>query len=315
MPLSDIFSKRLILLSGKGGVGKTTVAVTLGLAAARLQKRTLLVEMNSTERIAPLFGLGPIGHHEIALSPYLTGINLDPQECFQEYVLMQVRFKTIYNTFFHNRFVSSFLNAVPGLNELLMIGKIYDLERQVKNRLTDEKLYDLIIVDGPATGHGVSTFEVPKIVSEAVKVGPLKTQSENILKLLTDPQKTIFSVVTLPEEMPAVESIELIQMIKDRLNISLGPLFINAFQSVDLDSIEQKTLQKKFPENNSPLYPYFAYTRLACERAELNEFYRKELAKKLEGIEQIVLPYLYEESNQTKNFKPLVDTLYGKTDS
>lgn len=307
--IPELFNKRLILISGKGGVGKTTVAVTLGLAAAQLKKRTLLVEMNSTERIAPLFGLTSIGHHEIPLSPYLTGINLDPRACFEEYVLLQLRFKTLYNAFFNNRFVSSFLNAVPGLNELLMIGKIYDLERQVKTRLTDEKLYDLIIVDGPATGHGVSSFEVPKIVSEAVKVGPLKTQSENILKLLTNPQKTVFSAVTLAEEMPVVETIELVSLIKERLKISLGPLFINAVGSTDFDNEEQKEIKKKFPEADSPLYPYFAYSRLAFERAALNESYRKELTKKLSGMESITFPYSYEEITRSKDLKPLVELI------
>ncbi|MDO8519394.1 MAG: ArsA-related P-loop ATPase, partial [Deltaproteobacteria bacterium] len=140
--MKSLLDKRLILLSGKGGVGKTTIALCLGLASALLKKKTLIVEMNSTERVAPYFGLKEIGHKEIPLSPYLTGINLNPHDCFEEYVLMQIKFKAIFDTFINNRFVTAFLNAVPGLNELLMIGKIFDLERQAKRFPRHTPLYD-----------------------------------------------------------------------------------------------------------------------------------------------------------------------------
>src|SRR3989338_4128625 len=121
MSLASLFDRRLILLSGKGGVGKTTIALSLGLAAANLKKKTLIIEMNSTERVAPYFGLKEIGHKEIPLAPYLTGINLNPQDCFEEFVLSRIKFKTIFDIFINNRFVTAFLSAVPGLNDLLMI--------------------------------------------------------------------------------------------------------------------------------------------------------------------------------------------------
>lgn len=307
MSLSDLFSKRLILLSGKGGVGKTTVACALGLTSAKLGKNTLLVEMNSTERIAPLFGLDKIGPHEIPLAPYLTGINLDPRECFEEYVLMQIHFKMLFDTFFNNRFVSLFLNAVPGLNELLMIGKIYALERSIKNKKTGKAAYDLIIVDGPATGHGLSTFEVPQIVHDAVRVGPLRKQSERILGLLNNPKKTSFSVVTLAEEMPVMETSELLDKVRKKLKMNLGPLFVNAFHDDPFTKTDREKMNRLNPPEEDPLSPYFAYSLLEAKRTDLNEEYLKMLCDKNPGHETMTLPFLYKEIKSSHDLKPLVD--------
>ena len=283
------------------------MAVALALTAARLKKKTLIVEMRSTERVAPYFGIKEIGHHEIALSPFITGINLNSRECFEEYVLMQIRFKTIFNTFFNNRFVTHFLDAVPGFNELLMTGKIFDLERQITNKRTGERLYDLIIVDGPATGHGVSAFEVPQVVNDAVKVGPLKTQSDKILKLIKDPAKTAFSVVTMAEEMPVVEASELIRQIRERLKIPLGPLFLNIFHTTDISKEEHNKINAAELTSKDPLYPYSAYSNLAYKRAQLNKENKKMLTSKIKGLDCITIPYLYDEITSAENLKPIVD--------
>lgn len=281
------------------------MAVTLALAAARQKKKALIVEMNSTERVAPFFGLKTIGQREIPLAPYITGINLNPRDCFEEYVLMQIRFKTLFDTFFNNRFVTYFLNAVPGLNELLMIGKIYHLEKQ-KDKRTNEPLYDLIIVDGPATGHGVSTFEVPRIARDAIKVGPLRSQSDRILGLLTDASKTVFSAVTLAEEMPVVEAGELVSMVRKKLGIPLGPIFINAVHQTEVAKGEADQLTDKMPEKNDPLYPYFAYALLSWRRADLNREYRETLMEQHKDLECITIPFLYEEITTAKSLEPIV---------
>lgn len=306
MVLSTLLSKRLILLSGKGGVGKTTVAVALGLLASRLKKKTLLVEMNSTERVAPFFGLKEVGSEEIPLSPYLTGINISPQACFEEYVLKQIHFKKIFDAFINNRFVTYFLNAVPGLNELLMIGKIADLELQMKSKPKHESLFDLIIVDGPATGHGVSAFEVPNIVAKAVKIGPIKNQASKVIKLLADSSKTVFSVVTLSEEMPVVEAGELIQMVREKLKISLGPIFLNNFYDSHFTPGEIAKIEKKIPESKN-LYPYFAYSHLASERSQLNEHYFQVLKKNNAGMEIIKIPHLDRGVATVADLKVVVD--------
>lgn len=303
--MKPLLDKRLILLSGKGGVGKTTIALALGLAAASLKKKTLIVEMNSTERVAPYFGLKEIGHKEIPLSPYLTGINLNPHDCFEEYVLMQIKFKAIFDTFINNRFVTAFLNAVPGLNELLMIGKIFDLERQAKRFPKKTPLYDLIIVDGPATGHGVSAFEVPSIVSRAVRVGPMKIQADRLVKLLTDPIKTVFCAVTIPEEMPVVETGELLNSVKKKLQIPIGPIFLNNVVITELTQEETAKIEKKMPERSDPLFPYFAYARLEASRAHLHAYYGEELRKQNPDREIITVPHVDGEIRSEKDLRKL----------
>lgn len=309
MNISQLLNRRLILISGKGGVGKTSMAVALGLAASRLQKNTLLVEMNSTEQIAPLFGLDAVGHQEIPLAPHLTGINLHPQKCFEEYVLMRIHFKKIFDLFINNRFVTYFLNAVPGFNELLMVGKVYDLERQKQNKLTGQKQYDLIIVDGLATGHGLSSFEVPSVVNRVVKIGPLHSQSQNILNLINDPVKTALCLVTLPEEMPIAETSEMVQSVTKKLSIALGPIFLNRLQDPRFDEDEQDRLEKLKPESLGALRPYQDYARLAVERAKLHTHYSGELKKRNPGQTIIKIPDLGFEPHQKEDFEKLADFL------
>lgn len=307
MTLSTLLHRRLILLSGKGGVGKTTVAVLLGLLFSHLRKKTLLVELNSTERVAPLFGLKAIGHNEIPLGPYLTGINLDPALCFEEYVLLRIRFRKIFEVFINNRFVRSFLDAVPGLNELLMIGKVFYFERQKERTLKRKSLYDVIIVDGPPTGQGVSLFEVPQVVARAVRVGPLKTQSEKILSLLLNREKTVFCPVTIPEEMPVAETIELVAAIRERTGIEIGPLFLNRFDPPPFTEEEQKVIRRKEPDTENPLSPLFSASLQALARSETEEEFRELLVRKGKVGGIIPIPNLLSVSN-AKDLSPVVET-------
>lgn len=302
MSPSQLFEKRLIFVSGKGGVGKTTVAVLLALSAARAHKRVLLVEMNSTGRIAPIFGAEAEGGGEVALAPYISGVNLSPKRCFEEFVLTQVRFRAIYETFFNNKYVTNFISATPGLNEILMLGKIWELEREMKSRLFRERQYDLVIVDAAATGHGLSSLEVPNILESAVKVGPLYKKAVNINALLADQEKTVMCLVTLAEEMPVAETAEFAQALRERTKISFGPIFVNAL-------IPQPAPARVKSALPSHLQIYADYHRLARERFALQKNYLKIIDERFADYERIRLPFVFSGLGEAKSFEELLGAL------
>ncbi|MBF0104124.1 MAG: ArsA family ATPase [Deltaproteobacteria bacterium] len=301
--LSEILDHRLVFVSGKGGVGKTTTAMLLALFAAKKKKRTLIVEMNSSGLIAPLFNTSSNGQEEISLAPYISGINLSPNKCFEEYVLKRLHFKALYQAFFNNKFVSNFLDAIPGLNDILMLGKIYDLERQYKNKLMAQRTYDLVIVDAPATGHGLSTLEVPRVLRSAVKIGPLNSHATDILNMLADKKKTIFCLVTLAEEMPVNESREYINALKERTNLNFGPLFVNAVMP------EIKSLSRSIPSTESGINTIKNYHNLAVERAKLNQIYIKKINEFFPDFKKIVLPFQFNEIRDYRGLIPLLHLL------
>lgn len=302
MQLAELFKKRLIFVSGKGGVGKTTVAVLLGLVAAHAKKRVLIVEMNSSGRVAPIFGSDAAVGEEVALAPYISGLNLSPKRCFEEFVLSQVRFRAIYETFFNNKYVTNFMGATPGLNEILMLGKIWELEREMRSRLFREKQYDLVIVDAAATGHGLSCLEVPNVLESVVKVGPLYKKAHLINELLADTEKTAMCLVTLAEEMPVTESIEYVQALRTRTKLAFGPIFINAIipepASVRMPSDVPKSLQV-----------YVDYHRLARERAALQRTYLKVIAEKFADFERIQLPFAFAGLERAEDFGKIAQPL------
>lgn len=303
MTLEELMLRRLVFVSGKGGVGKTTVAISLGLLAAQLGKNTILIELTSSERITPFFLGKTSGYKEIALQTHLFATHLNPHDCLKEYVIRQVHFKGIYELFINNRYVTSFLNAIPGLNELLMLGKIMDLAWQKK--------YDLIIVDAPSTGHGVSFLEVPDVVMNAVKVGPLRKKASAISEGIKNQALTAFCGVTLAEEMPVVELSELIEKMKKDLKINLGPVFVNNTVSSPLSAAEALKLKEEPMPEEEHLKAYPALALMMYERAKLNEEYILELKKNIGKNTLIQLSHKAGLIRKEKDFFPLVDDLKG----
>lgn len=303
MKLKELLNKRLIFISGKGGVGKTTVAVLLGLFARHQKKNTILVEMNSSGRIAPLFGTEAKTDHEVPVAPYLSTINITPPSCFEEYVLRHIRFRSIYEILFNNAFVMNFINATPGLAEILMLGKIYDLTI-MQNHQNNESLYDTVIVDAPASGHGLSALEVPHIILEAVKIGPLHSTAQKMVGLFSNKSCTALSLVTLAEEMPVNETEELYLRLKGRIDIGLGPVFTNRIV-MPPQKISTSTL-KKIPDT---LAVYRNYHELTEKRSRLNAHYVKILHERLPDANFITLPEQFHDISTQQDITPLLSSL------
>lgn len=232
-----LLEKKLLLITGKGGTGKTLAAAALGQLAASTGKRVLLVESNPQEQIAPLFGSRPVGHYETRISAAIFGVNLDYQECIKEYVIKRLKMPALYHRVFERKVVRSFLNAIPGLLETMLLGRLYQTAKEGE--------YDLIIFDAPASGHFLSLIATPRAVMQSGLMGPLVGEVERVLNFLSDPGAVGIAVVAVPEELIVNETVELIPLLLKNSPAQLAGVLINrtfdtdASEATQLNTLEQ----------------------------------------------------------------------------
>src|SRR5262249_21654032 len=149
--IGDLLERRFIVLSGKGGVGRTTVAAILARLAVAAGKRVLIAQTASAERLGRMLGRpGPVGPAVVSVAPGVDAVNMPPQTAIREYALMVLRSDLVYRAVFENRAVRGFLGAVPGLDAYSMLGKAWWHTTEMAN---GRPRYDLVILDGPASGH------------------------------------------------------------------------------------------------------------------------------------------------------------------
>jgi anion-transporting ArsA/GET3 family ATPase len=282
-----LLDRRLAIVTGKGGVGKSTVSAALALLAARAGKRVLVCEVNAQERIAPLLGAPPAGARIREARPGIWTVNVTPAEAMREYGIMVLRFKSIYDAVFENRLVRYFLRVVPSLAELVMLGKILN---EVREREGDRPRWDVVVLDAPATGHAVQLLRVPAALLDTVPGGPLRHDAAWMEKLLVDPSQTALAIVTLPEEMPVNEAIELDAQVRGVLSIPRSALFVNAMPETRFTAAEAAALGA-LADDRLPLGPAARAARLQAIRAEQAGRYLARARAALE-LPTVVLPLL-----------------------
>src|SRR5687767_9711183 len=224
--MNDVLDKRLIFVTGKGGVGKSTVSAALGVIAARRGKRTIVCEVAQQERMSYVFHREGVGYRETQIGEDLYAFSIDPQRALEEYLQQQIRVKPVYDLMFKNRVFTYFAAATPGLRELVTIGKVWELA-QLDRRVKRGATYDLVIVDAPATGHGLGILRTPKTFGDIARVGPVKRQADAIFEFITDPRLTSVCAVAWPEEMPVNETLFLQDNLEQEMGIPLDRIFMN----------------------------------------------------------------------------------------
>jgi anion-transporting ArsA/GET3 family ATPase len=202
----SLIDRRLILVVGKGGVGRSTVAAAIAGQGARAGKRTLLYEVNANDRFGNYFDKPPVGTEPSQLAPNLWGVNATPASALEEYGVMILRFKSVYEMVFENRVTKAFLRAIPGLDDYALLGKAWFHTTETKR---GKPVWDTVVFDMPASGHAFSMLRVPWVIVDTVPEGPLTRDARTVKELLTDQVRTATVLVTLAEEMPVNEALEL----------------------------------------------------------------------------------------------------------
>jgi anion-transporting ArsA/GET3 family ATPase len=301
MLLDDLLSRRLVVLTGKGGVGKSVVGAALAVAARERGKRVLLVEVAAPVEAARLVGGPPSQGRETEALPGLFTMNVDPAAVMDEYVRHVVKLEMLVRRILGSPIYRRFFAAAPGLKELMVLGKIMVLE-EARARLSQRPQWDLVVVDAPATGHGLAFLKVPLAASAAVPVGPIGHNARRVLAMLRDPRRTALVVVAIPEEMAVVEAVQFHRLAAEEIGMEPSAIVLNACHErrfTDEDEAEVLRLTTEGAdgelEPGVPLPAALRAARRQIRRRKLTRFYQARLRRSLD-TPLVSLPFLFREA-------------------
>ena len=290
--MRDLLDKRLVIVTGKGGVGKSTVALALGMAAADRGKRTIVCEVSAQERLSRAFHRAEVGFSEVEMAENLWAISIDPDEAMREYLLIQLKVRAMRDLLFRSKIFSYLAAATPGLRELVTIGKIWELtldQRKVKGG----RNYDLVIVDAPATGHGVGFLQTPRTFANVARVGPIASQAGTLDRSLTDHRRTGVAIVALPEEMPVNETATLERDLTEEVGVTVDRIFCNGLYPERFSEDDERSLEAAFSSTENGVRPALRAALSVRRRAVAQ---REQLARLEELTEAPVstMPFVFE---------------------
>jgi len=217
--VTGLLDRRLLFVTGKGGVGKTTVAAAMALHAAERGRRTLLCEVDAKGDIAAYFETGPTNFTPRQVLPSLSLMSMDTEASLREYLRLNLRIPVIGRIGPLAKAFDFVATAAPGVREILTVGKFCWEVR--------ERHYDLVVVDASATGHIVGQLSAPQAINDLVKVGLIRSQTDWLVDILSDPGTTGLVIVTTPEEMPVNETIELAERVATDTTVELASVIVN----------------------------------------------------------------------------------------
>ena len=312
--MDSILDTKLLFVTGKGGVGKTSVATGLAFLASGAGKKTLICEVDPKGDLARSFECAATPYGGIEINNKLRAMSMDTESSLREYLRLQLKVPVIGRIGPVAKAFEFVSTAAPGVREILTVGKLL---YEVRNNT-----YDLIVVDASPTGHIVSQLAAPQALRELVKLGPVKSQTEWMIDILGDPNKTGVIVVTTTEEMPVNETIELTKKIKQNTNVNLSAVVINQVLPELFSDDEEAAFLSLFEKDNQEVLSQnisgsanavLEAAQLAVTLRRLRSEYLEKLRDNLDkNIPQIYLPYMFNKLTGLKSVKATAQALFDE---
>jgi len=277
-------AQRLVVVTGKGGVGKSAVAAALARAAAKAGRRVLAVEVGAG-RLGALLG-GALGAEPRPLGPRLAAATIEPEAALADFVLSVLKLRVLARRLLESTSFQVLAAAAPGLPEFLVLHR---LSTWLDARRLGRFVYDLVVVDAPATGHSLPLLAAPRALGALAHVGPVAERLSSIGRRLADPTATLVCLVTTPEELAVRETVDLHRELAGRLGLPVAPPIVNALPPRRFTAADVAALARL--ETNAPAHPYLAAARLELAR-------RREAAAQVAVLRRslgtpVRLPFLY----------------------